>query len=282
MNPARKVKKEKVIKITTFEDIIDVLKRRPKWREEMRQLILTEELMRLPAKVDKLSERFDGFVKEEFHPLRNKVDTIEGDVSTLKQDVTVLKEDVSVLKQDVSTLKQDVEVLKQDVQILKQDVAVLKQDVEILKQDVEALKKDVTILKNDVAYLKGTDLERTVRERAPAYFGKLIRRCRVINFEDLADKLEDAVDARLISEEEKDDALLIDVVVRGRLRTDKEVLLAAEVSVKIDSMDVERAAKRAEIIARAFNMETIPVAFGKERTEGAQLKADELTVVLCP
>ncbi len=254
MNPARKVKKEKVIKITTFEDIIDVLKRRPKWREEMRQLILTEELMKLPAKVDKLSEKFDGFVKEEFHPLRNKVDTIEGDVSTLKQDVAVLK----------------------------QDVKILKQDVKILKQDVEALKKDVTILKNDVAYLKGTDLERTVRERAPAYFGKLIRRCRVINFEDLADKLEDAVDARLISEEEKDDALLIDVVVRGRLRTDKEVLLAAEVSVKIDSMDVERAAKRAEIIARAFNMETIPVAFGKERTEGAQLKADELTVVLCP
>lgn len=254
MNPAKKLKKEKVIKISTFEDIINVLKRRPKWREEMRQLILTEELMKLPSKVDKLSDRFENFVKEEFQPLRKKVDTIEDDVTVLKQDVAVLKE---------------------DVEVLKEDVAVLKQDVAILKEDVKALK-------DDVASLKGTDLERTVRERAPAYFGKLIRRCRLISFEDLADRLEDALDARLITEEEKNDAILIDVVVKGRLRTDKEVLLSAEVSVKIDSMDVERAARRAEIIARAFNMETIPAAFGKEKTEGARSKAEELNVVLCP
>jgi len=234
-------------KIETFEDLLKALKERPEWLEELRRIILTEELINLPQK-------FEKFRKEEFQPLKEKVDKIE----------------------------QDVAILKQDVAILKQDVALLKQDVAILKQDVALLKQDVAILKQDVADLKGDNFERKVRERAPSYFGKLIRKCRLISSQELADILDDAMDNGIISESERDDALNADVVVTGFLKHDKKkVILVTEVSIKIDKTDVEKAFVRAEVIGKAMNFPAIPVVIGKEFTEGAKTRAEELKVILC-
>lgn len=220
-------------KIETFEDILKALKERPDWLEELRRIILTEELISLP-------QEFEKFRKEEFQPLKEKVDKIE------------------------------------------QDVAILKQDVAILKQDVAILKQDVTLLKQDVADLKGDNFERKVRERAPSYFGKLIRRCRLISSQELADILDDAIDNGIISESERDDALNADVVVTGFLKHDKKkVVLVTEVSIKIDKTDVEKAFARAEVIGKAMNFPAIPVVIGKEFTEGAKTRAEELKVILC-
>ncbi|MEM3423122.1 MAG: hypothetical protein QXE51_00985 [Nitrososphaeria archaeon] len=227
-------------KIETFEDLLKALKERPDWLEELRRIILTEELISLPQK-------FEKFRKEEFQPLKEKVDKIE-----------------------------------QDVAILKQDVAILKQDVALLKQDVALLKQDVALLKQDVADLKGDNFERKVRERAPSYFGKLIRKCRLISSQELADILDDAMDNEIISESERDDALNADVVVTGFLKHDKKkVVLVTEVSIKIDKTDVEKAFARAEVIGKAMNFPAIPVVIGKEFTEGAKTRAEELKVILC-
>jgi cell division protein FtsB len=251
---------EKNDRIETFEDLLHILRMHPDWLATLRSLILTNDLIDLPRK-------FDEFIKKDFKPLQAKVDHIEKDVTVLKQDVTILKQDVTVLKQDVTILKQDVETLKKDVEILKQDVAVLK--------------KDVAVLKDDVAALKGSDFERTIREKAPAYLGRLIKKCRGISIEDLAHTLDDALDAEKITDTEYEDAILIDVVVKGLFKTDKRpVILAVEVSLTVDLRDVERAYNRANVIAKTFDMETIGVAIGKSITHGAQIRAEELNVLV--
>ncbi len=240
--------------IETIQDLIRILRDQPEWKEELRRLILTEELLALPA-------AFERFREDEFRPLAQRVDRIEGDVQVLKQDVAELKQDVAILKQDVAVLKQDVAVLKQDVKLLKQDVA---------------------RLKTDVGDLKGDNFERKVRENAAAYLGRLISRARLVPHEQLADILEDAFDEGRINETERDDAILIDLAVRGRLRHDKnrDVLLATEVSVVVDRHDAERAARRAAILGRAHGIETIGVVVGQDRTEGALEAAEALDVVL--
>ena len=250
----------KTIEIATFEDILEALRGNPIWVEQMRAIILSEELLTLP-------ERFERFLRNEFRPLKEKTDKIEKDVEVLKADVKVLKEDVEVLKQDVAVLKEDVAVLKQDVAILKQDVAILKQDVRGLKVDVNTL--------------KGESFENKVRDRAPAFFGKLLRRTRVITTQDFVDALDDAVDAGLISDNDRDYALNADVVVRGKMKdSGKEVILVGEASVTVDLEDVERASKRAEITAKAFRQEAIGVVVGKEITDRAQKAADEFAVLV--
>jgi len=248
-------------KIDTFQDLIRILKSHPEWLEELRQLILTTELLELPKK-------FEQFLVNEFRPLKKKVDTLEQDVAVLKQDVAVLKQDVAVLKQDVAVLKQDVAVLKQDVAVLKQDVAVLKQDVKILK--------------NDVGILKGDMFEMKLKDKAPSRFGSIIRRCKVLNSEKYVEILDDALDENKINLAEREDALDVDLVATGVLTKDptKKVLLIAEASVKADKKDVERAYKRAQIFKKASDIETLAVVVCKEKTQGAIKKAQELGVIL--
>ncbi len=238
-----------IYKIETFDDLLKALKEREDWLEQLRALILTEELLSLPKK-------FDEFVKKDFKELKEKVEKLETDVAGFKTDVAGLKTDVAGLKADVAGLKADVAVLK----------------------------KDVEKLKIDVAELKGENFERKVRERAPAYFGKLIRKCKVIGFEELAEILEKAVDEGKITEEEKDDVLNIDVVVTGFLKEDRQqkVAIAAEVSVKVDKEDVERASKRKIVLENALEIPVLSVSIGKEFSQSAKALAEKSDVILLP
>ncbi len=100
-----------------------------------------------------------------------------------------------------------------------------------MQEEMDSIKEDLKELKADVGGLKGESFERRVREKAPAYFGKIIRRCRSIDIEQLNNLLEDAVDAGLITDDERAYALMVDVVVEGTLRKDhaREVVLVGEV-----------------------------------------------------
>nr|HPK45282.1 hypothetical protein [Spirochaetota bacterium] len=216
------------------------LRDHPDWLDELRKLILTEELINLPKKFDEFVKQYQNFIENEFKPL------------------------------------------KQTVQKQGEDIAVLKEDVAVLKEDVAVLKQDVGVLKSDVGDLKGDSFERKVRERAPSYFGKIIRKCKLISHIELANILDDALDTGIIGDDERDDALLCDIVVTGALRSDKErkVLIVAEVSVVVDKQDVERAASRTKVIEKCMGLPGIPVVIGKEHTEGALKRADELQVIV--
>jgi chromosome segregation ATPase len=186
------------------------------------------------------------------------------------------------MEQEMIGLKDEVSELKQRVEKIDERLTKVESDVEVLKEDVRTLKEDVRTLKNDVADLKGSDFERKVRENAPAYLGKLIRKCRVLDKAIIADQLDEALDAGRITEEEREEALSVDLVAEGYLRLEpqKKVLVVAEVSVKADKVDVERAHKRSKVVERAFGMPTIPAVIGKKYTAGAKNKAKELQICL--
>ncbi|MDW8135464.1 MAG: hypothetical protein RMI74_01560, partial [Thermodesulfobacterium sp.] len=222
-------------------------------------------------------------LKQDVAVLKQDVTVLKQDVAVLKQDVAVLKQDVAVLKQDVAVLKQDVAVLKQDVEVLKQDVAILKQDVAVLKQDVAILKQDVIYLKGEVSYLKGEfgrfkgrEFERTVRERYYAYFGKLLRKCKLIPFEEILPLLDMAEEEGLISEKQRESVLQLDLVVSGEIKsTKKSVCLAVEVSYSLQEDDLERAVERAGVLAYLLKSEVIPVVVYVESKEEVEKQAEE-------
>jgi len=238
--------------VRTFADILRALREHPEWLEELRKVILTSELLELPKKVDELLIR-----------------------------VARLEEDVAVLKQDVAILKQDVAILKQDVAILKQDVAILKQDVAILKQDVAILKQDVAYLKGEFGRFKGKDFERTIRERYYAYFGRILRKAKLIPFEEILPILDDAEDKRVITPEQRDAVLRLDILISGQIKElKKDVILAVEVSYSLYPEDLERAFERAQILASLLNKEVIPTVVACEVTEDIEKQADEKGILL--
>lgn len=69
-------------------------------------------------------------------------------------------------------------------------------------------------------------LEQRYYTRAPAYFGKLIKRVRALSYEELSSTLDDAWEANILSREERDNLMNTDVVVRGcRYEDGQEVYL---------------------------------------------------------
>ncbi|WPM32352.1 hypothetical protein IAE16_01430 [Hydrogenobacter sp. T-2] len=182
----------------------------------------------LTADLIELPKKFDRFVKERFEPLEEKVAKIQ-----------------------------------EDVEAVKQTTARTEKRVEVLEKDVAWLKKEVKSLKVDVASLKGDNLERKVREKAPAYFGRFFRKIKVIDIQQWAEKLDDAEEQGLITPEEREKALNLDILLRAK-KGEKEFLLAVEVSYTVDEKDALRALERANIFYKLYQIETIPVVIGVE------------------
>jgi hypothetical protein len=127
----------------------------------------------------------------------------------------------------------------------------------------------VRTLTVDVGELKGDSLERRYRERAVAYFGRLLRRVRILSLEDLAVLLDEAVERGALSEAEAQSVTWTDLVVQGRRRQDgTEATLVVEVSWGVGPQDVERAAARAALLTRA-GLAALPVVAGRSITAEA-------------
>ena len=126
---------------------------------------------------------------------------------------------------------------------------------------------------DDIAELKGMSLEQQYRSRARALFGKYFRNVVVIDWIDLEEQL-NAVEP--LSETERAELSVIDLLARGRRRTDgQETVLVVEVSWSIAPYDVERVVRRAEIFTR-HRLLAIPIVAGREVSDEARRTAQQV------
>ena len=168
-------------------------------------------------------------------------------------------------------IEKDIAELKADVAVLKADVAVLKTDVAGLKTDVAGLKTDVAGLKTDVAYLKGSDLENRLHKRIRGMVGSAfaLRRPHIVQSpvlepaEDFLDRIEDALGAGLITDEQDARIEATDFILRARRREDgAAVWVAVEVSNTVHAKDIQRVRATADALSSVFDMEALAVAAG--------------------
>jgi hypothetical protein len=151
--------------------------------------------------------------------------------------------------------------------------------VEELTTVVNSLAQSFQKIVDDVAKLKEFFLEDRYHSRAAMYFSKLIRRTRAIDHDDLCQLLDDAQDQGILTEQEREDLVQTDVVVRGRRRTDgEEVYLIVEVSWGIGVSDVQRASRRARTFTK-LGWQTMPVVAGGWLSADARQAAQQEGVV---
>jgi hypothetical protein len=167
--------------------------------------------------------------------------------------------------------------LAQAQQRTEQRVEELAQAQQRTEAEIQKLTASQQSMLTELGQLVGERLERQYRDRAPAYFGRILRRTRALSLQDLEIALEPHLTA-----DEMDDALLLDAVISGRVvgRTDAlQVVLALEVSSVIDRGDVERAVRRAALLRKA-GMLAVPTVAGPKLTQGAADIAQSAGVLL--
>lgn len=216
--------------VDDFHDLVQLLEERQDWRAEIRRLVLTDEFLALP------------------------------------EQIVELRRETAELRRDT---EEQFRSVRQEIAELRQQAAELQRETAELRRDVNALDRRVRTLTDDVGELKGDSLERRYRERGPAYFGRMIRRTHVLAAEEVDALLTDAVDRGLLAEADKDEVNLADLVVRGRSRgEDADVFLVVEVSTQVEPHDVQRAVRRAELLAQ-LGSPAWPVVAGHGVTESA-------------
>src|SRR6266581_741450 len=141
-----------------------------------------------------------------------------------------------------------------------------------IAQLVEAQRRaerQIVRLQDDVGELKGIVLELRYRNRAFAYFARLVRRMHTVTDDELVALLEEAVARGVLSEDGMDEIGRADVVVRGQRRDGSgEVYLVVEVSWGVGPGDVERAVRRAALLSQT-GLQTMPVVAGERITDEA-------------
>jgi len=235
--------------VSEFRELIQLLEQQPTWRAELRRWVLTEEVLALPQTVHELAEA-QRRTEERLGQLAGHMDA----------------------------LTQRVEQLAVRMEELTQRVAQLVVRMDALTQRMEQLAETQLRMGSDLERLTGSDLERRYRERAHAYFSRLLRRTHVLSGDELSRRLDEAVLQGQLTEEEAEAVLQADVVVRGRRREDgTEVYLVVEVSWGVGLSDVQRASERAALLARTGIL-TLPVVAGFWVTPEAQEPARALQV----
>jgi len=186
-----------------------------------------------------------------------------------------------ILTTELIELPKKFEELLKRIENLENRVEKIEQDVAILKQDVAVLKKDMKYLKGEFGRFKGKEFERTIRERYYAYFGRLLRKSKLIPFEKLLPVIDDLEEKGVITEKEREELLNVDLVISGEIkRTKKSVVLAAEVSYSLQQDDLERAYERACILSKVLNKEVIPVVVFVEAKEEMEKLGEDKGVLL--
>jgi hypothetical protein len=188
----------------------------------------------------------------------------------------VLTEEFLALPQIVHDLAEAQQRTEQQVAQLTQQVAQLTQQVAQLTQQVAQIveaqwrtERQIVRLQDDVGELKGIVLEQRYRNRAFAYFSRLVRRMHTVTDDELVTLLEEAVARGVLSEDGMDEIARADVVVRGQRReSPDEVYLVVEVSWGVGPGDVERAVRRAALLGQT-GLHTMPVVAGERITDEA-------------
>jgi outer membrane murein-binding lipoprotein Lpp len=242
--------------VSEFRDLIQLLEQHPTWREELRRWVLTEELLALPQMVRELAD-FQRQTETRMGQLAQHVDTLAQRVDTLAQQTAQLTTHVEAQAQSFDRL-----VIR----------------IDSLTQRMEQLAETQLRMGSDLEQLKGHNLEQRYRERAPAYFSRLLRRVHALSNDELVALLDAAVTQGQLSRDEADTVIQADVIVRGRRWEDgTEVYLVVEVSWGVGLHDVQRAVERAALLAR-LGTPSLPVVAGFWVTPEAQEPARVLRV----
>ena len=176
-----------------------------------------------------------------------------------------------VLTEELLALPQIVRDLAEAQQRTEQQVAQLTQQVAQIVEVQRRTERQIVRLQDDVGELKGIVLEQRYRNRAFAYFSRLVRHMHTVTDDELVALLEEAVARGVLSEDGMDEIGRADVVVQGQRREGQspdEVYLVVEVSWGVGPRDVERAVRRAALLGQT-GLQTMPVVAGERITDEA-------------
>ncbi len=269
--------------ITSLEDLIAQIRQNPELREQLLSVLLTQELLSLPAELREFRAEMQAITLEH----QRRLNAIEAQIVQLRLDFEAqfqaqreeFNQQIQASRKEVN---EQIEALRQEVnqQIAELRKEVYEQIAELRTEMYEQFRIVFARLdkhEQDIGKLKGDMQELLYMKRAKSIFGRYLRPVNPYEPGEFCEKLEAQME---IPEELRNQILNLDMVVHGWRRTDREeVVIAVEVSYVIDMNDVMRAHQRARAIQQ-LGLKALGSACGVEIIPEARELAQELGVLI--
>jgi uncharacterized membrane-anchored protein YhcB (DUF1043 family) len=243
--------------IETVEQLADFLEQNEEWRRRIFNILVPRELARLPAEF----EEFRAETRREFDAVRQEMRSgfarVDEQFARVDERFVQVNERIAQAEREIESLRAEMRegfarVDERFAQVDREFEAVrreMREGFEQLRAEMREgyaeLAQKIQRNTDDIAELKGKSLEREYRDKARSIFGRYFRSVAVIDWIDLEDALEAVAP---LSDAERTELSVVDLLVRGRRRTDgQETVLVIEVSWTITRYDVERAVRRAQL-----------------------------------
>ena len=269
--------------IETFEDILAAMENNPRLQAAMRQHVLDQEFLQLPAIVRELQQA----VQELQQAIAQLTQLVHDYIAATDARLEQIESRLDRLESGQARLEQDVTELKSGQARLEQDVTELKAGQARLEQDVTELKTGQARLEGNVNRLIGSDYERKAARRASRLANRHLGMAdmRVIYAVTMPDNnqlpqiLDNAVRAGRLNASEADALEEIDIVIRG-----PSGYAVAEVSVTLDETDVQRAQERAGLLSKAVTDPVRAAVIGAHTLDSASRLAatNNVAIMILP
>lgn len=227
--------------IRTFPDLLRILEQYPNWRRKLVKVLYPE--IDVPKALQELAEaqrcteaalqRLEALVEEN----TKRLVRVELGLQEAAASRQAIREEMAGGFAEAAG----------DRQAIREEMAAGFAEAAASRQGI---KRRLDRMDTTLNQLKGDTYEQKIRDRATGIFGRYIRRGRdVIN--EVGERLEEAENNGLISEQEHDQVLAADLLWSGKLKTTKDnLVLVLEASWWAKETDVRRAASRAAILRR--------------------------------
>ncbi len=254
--------------IETFEDILAAMENNPRLQAAMRQHVLDQEFLQLPAIVRELQRavaQLTQLVHEYIAATDARLEQIEARLDRLEAGQEGLKAGQAQLEAGQEGLKVGQAQLEAGQERLEAGQAQL-------EAGQERLKAGQARLEGNVNRLIGSDYERKAARRASRlanrYLGmqdmQVIYAVTMPDNNRLPEILDHAIGAGLMAASEADELEEVDIVMRG-----PNEYVVAEVSVTLDENDVRRAQERAGLLSKATTEPVRAVVIGAHTLDSA-------------
>ena len=223
--------------IETTDDLLRLLDENEEFLTLVRSKILTDELLRLPARVDDIDAR----------------------LAALTESVAALIEHAAETDRKIAALTEQVADLTNE---FAEYARATNKRLDGIDNRLNGLRGDVLENKLPASLLQRLAADLNIRRLRPVWLarGNAPARGRVYEYESRA---ENAVDEGTITDEEETRLLVTDMVVHAlRVEDDSVVYVAVEASGVINAHDISRARRSADILRRLYGSDAIPAVYG--------------------
>ena len=237
---------------TTINDISDlarILAERPEWSDTLRSLLLTKEILDLPADLAQLTRVVNDFIQEQ-REINQRADA----------RLARLEEIAASSNARLARLEEIAASSNERLARLEEIAASTNERLTGLETNTRQMRGEIDRMQGQLGRLLGADAERRLQGNLSLVLSQRMRLRRAVTLKSiianidqgLADLLEDAEDQQIITPNQRNQVSLLDVILRATDRaTAAPVYIAVEVSITLHQEDIDRAAERAAILEKA-------------------------------